>query len=75
MNRNKKGMPTTRDMAKEIGNKIIKLLIKCLVKEGTSPRFRWYDYDEAQWDSIVQILETVLPEGVDIRENPTTLGT
>ena len=67
-------MPRTRNMAREIGNKVAKVLIKCLVVEGTTPRFRWFDYDAGQWDRIVQILETVLPAGVEIQQDPNTLG-
>ena len=61
-------------MAKEIGNKVAKVLIKCLVKKGSSPRFKWYDHDQGQWDRIVQVLEVVLPDTVEIRQNPNTLG-
>ena len=68
-------MSKTRNMTKEIGNKIIKLLIRCLAKEGTSPRFRWFDYDEMHWDSISQVLETVLPSETDIKQDPNTLIT
>ena len=62
-------------MDKEIGNKIIKVLIKCLTKEGTEPRFRWFDYDETEWHRISEILATVLPRDTDIDQNPSTLET
>ena len=66
-------MPITRNMDKEIGNKIIKVLIKCLTKEGTEPRFRWFDYDETEWDQMSEILETILPRDTDIGQDPSTL--
>ena len=68
-------MPITRNMDKESGNKIIKVLIKCLTKEDTQPRFRWFDYDETEWDQISEILETILPRDTDIGQNPSTLET
>ena len=68
-------MSKTRNMTKEIGNKITKLLIKCLSKEGTEPRFHWFDYNEMEWDGISQVLETVLPEDTDINQDPSTLLT
>ena len=66
-------MPTTRNMDKEIGNKIIKVLIKCLTKEGTQPRFRWFDYDETEWHRISEIQVKVLPRDTEIDQNPATL--
>ena len=59
-------MPITRNMDKEIGNKIIKVIIRCLSNENTEPRFRWFDYNEMEWDSISQVLGTVLPEDTEI---------
>ena len=68
-------MSRTRNMTKEIGNKIIKLIIKSLSKEKTEPRFRWFDYNEMEWEGISQVLETVLPEDTDINQDPSTLLT
>ena len=69
-------MPRTRNMAnmeREIKNKVAKLLIKCLAVEGTTPRFRWLEYGELQWDAVEQVLYEVLPQGTEIHQDPSTL--
>ena len=60
-------------MDKEKGNRLMKVLIKCLTKEDTQPRFRWFDYDETEWDQMSEILETILPRDTDIGQDPSTL--
>ena len=60
-------------MEREIKNKVAKLLIKCLAVEGTTPRFRWLEYGELQWDAVEQVLREVLPQGTEIHQDPVTL--
>ena len=69
-------MPRTRNMAnveRERKNNVAKLLIKCLAVEGTTPRFRWLEYGELQWDPVQQMLREILPQGTEIHQDPVTL--
>ena len=69
-------MPRTRNMAqaeRERKNNVAKLLIKCLAVEGNTPRFRWMEYTELQWDPVQQMLRQVLRQGTEIHQDPVTL--
>ena len=69
-------MPRTRNMAqaeRERKNNVAKLLIKCLAVEGNTPRFRWMEYTELQWDPVQQMLRQVLGQGTEIHQDPVTL--
>ena len=64
---------TTRRMSRENKKKMTKMLIHCLVFEGTTPRFKWFDTEPEKWEAMHPILESVLPQ-VNIFQDCNTLG-